>query len=217
MKTQNKLLGLVSGIVGVFAFVLISHAQVGVNASVNANTKANLHGDENVMEENDNDIEAGAGINANINTDVEGRVSGNTSVKEDSKNEAEMEDNSSTSVETKDEAKEESKVEVEKAESDENHVAVAYSERAKILGFLPATVTSRVIVNTDGSIEVSHPWYWFMVSGKDDNEVEGSVKNSVPTVNSSVSTKFSSEAQTNIINRVKAAIMTSFQGDVSMR
>jgi|GEM_PF-6249562 len=46
-----------------------------------------------------------------------------------------------------------------------DRVVLHFTEDARLFGFIPHTVTSRVEVMADGSVKVERPWYRFLVAG----------------------------------------------------
>ena len=54
---------------------------------------------------------------------------------------------------------------IEGVEVADEHIVLRFTEEARLLGFIPHTMTSRVEVETDGTVRVVRPWYGFLVSG----------------------------------------------------
>jgi len=46
-----------------------------------------------------------------------------------------------------------------------DRLSFRFKEDAKLFGFIPHQVTSRVVVSGDGRVEISRPWYSFLASG----------------------------------------------------
>lgn len=57
-------------------------------------------------------------------------------------------------------------------------VEVTYKQRARLFWFIPVSVNSTVIVETDGDVKVSYPWYGFLVS-TDKAALEAKIENRV--------------------------------------
>lgn len=56
-------------------------------------------------------------------------------------------------------------------EAASDNVAVTYTQKAKLLGFIPVMVNATATVDAAGNVEVSYPWYAFlMVTNKADLE-----------------------------------------------
>lgn len=45
-----------------------------------------------------------------------------------------------------------------------DEVSVTYEDRAHLLGFYPMTVDATATVNAEGEVDISYPWYGFMLS-----------------------------------------------------
>lgn len=53
---------------------------------------------------------------------------------------------------------------IKEVDSDNSSVAVKYAEHGHFLGVFPVTMTASAKVAADGSITISHPWYYFLTS-----------------------------------------------------
>jgi len=60
-------------------------------------------------------------------------------------------------------------------ETSSDRLVLRFTEDAKLFGFIPHTVTSRVEVDANGSVTVSRPWYSFLVAGLS-NETDASIE-----------------------------------------
>ena len=60
---------------------------------------------------------------------------------------------------------------ISSVEAASGEVAVTYEQRAKLFGFIPVTIAATATVDASGNVEVSYPWYAFlMVTNKSDLE-----------------------------------------------
>lgn len=58
---------------------------------------------------------------------------------------------------------------LKEVDSDDSSVAVKYTEPGRFLGVFPVTMTATAKVAADGSITVSHPWYYFLTASSADD------------------------------------------------
>ncbi len=47
----------------------------------------------------------------------------------------------------------------------DERIVLRFTEEARLFGFIPHTMTSRVEIETDGSVRVVRPWYGFLATG----------------------------------------------------
>lgn len=70
---------------------------------------------------------------------------------------------------------------IEAIELASHSVAVTYKEKARLFAVIPVTVDATATVDANGNVEVSYPWYSFLMStGKD--ELEAKIENRVSAV-----------------------------------
>jgi hypothetical protein len=68
---------------------------------------------------------------------------------------------------------------VDQIQATPDTVAVTYREHAKLFGLIPVVVDTTAIVNADGTITVSYPWYGFLLSTN--NDLKAKVQDRVQT------------------------------------
>lgn len=110
-------------------------------------------------------------------------------------------------------------------EVEADRVSVEYKQKGKLFGFIPSTVSAEVIVNADGTVDVSYPWYSFLVSlDKADTEesIKAQLETTIPAIiaqnnglssNASVTADFSTQAQAQILNTLRYVINAQAQAD----
>lgn len=67
---------------------------------------------------------------------------------------------------------------IESMQLGSDELSFTYDQRARLLGFYPMTVAATATVDADGSIEISYPWYGFMLSTNED-ELEADLESRV--------------------------------------
>lgn len=68
---------------------------------------------------------------------------------------------------------------LKEVDSDGSSVSVKYAEPGRFLGVFPVTMTATAKVAADGSITISHPWYYFLTStAADDAAVKATLAQS---------------------------------------
>lgn len=100
-------------------------------------------------------------------------------------------------------------------------VSVSYKEPAKFLGFIPSTVTVTLTTDASGNVQVSHPWYGFLMSKSGD---EAALKASAEAkahaaaqsaVNASASATISSQMKAFLIQALHDALKTQIGAQAS--
>lgn len=54
---------------------------------------------------------------------------------------------------------------LENVDVTEDHVSLSFKEDARLFGFIPLTMTSRLMADANGNVTIVRPWYSFMVMG----------------------------------------------------
>jgi hypothetical protein len=86
-----------------------------------------------------------------------------------------------------------------------DRVVLAYRSSARFLGFIPSNLTARVIVDQDGMVDVSYPWYRFLFSvsnAVNEDDLEASLSGVLAAQGSA---GFDAMARARIIERIHAA------------
>lgn len=66
---------------------------------------------------------------------------------------------------------------IERVQVSTTNVAVTYKQQARLLGFIPTTIKATAMVEGDGDVSVSYPWYGFLYATTDNSaDVEAKVK-----------------------------------------
>ena len=118
-----------------------------------------------------------------------------------------------------------------KVEAASDNVAVTYEQRAKLFGFIPVTIDATATVDANGNVEVSYPWYAFlMVTNKADleariqNQVSANVDldasanveaNAGASASAEAAAQLSAEAQARIVAAVKAAMQAQLEAQLN--
>lgn len=149
-------------------------ASTGV--SVTANGSANEGSDSSAMS-------AGLGVNADVSGDTRAPimvtradVEGNTvtSASADAStvlNDADLSDFIAAQIKADGN--------VNSIQSTQDSVAMSYRVPAKFLGFIPMNVDATAVVNADGTVSVTYPWYSFLLATNGDlnARINGAVQN----------------------------------------
>lgn len=121
---------------------------------------------------------------------------------------------------------------LEKVKVSSDNVAVTYKQHARFLGFLPTTLKATAMVESDGNVSVSYPWYSFLyakTSNVDDVETnlkarvnaafsaEGDERGATVSGNTQaeVSAEARSEARARLVAEIRAALEEANNVDVS--
>lgn len=108
---------------------------------------------------------------------------------------------------------------VEGVEIDKEKVELNYRQKAKFLGFIPVSIRTDVTVNADGSVNVSYPWYSFLMA-KNRAEVESSVEARVTTIilagggvsgGAEAAAEFSAETQARVLKTVREILRANLE------
>lgn len=97
---------------------------------------------------------------------------------------------------------------VESIELAQDSVSVTYKERAYIFAFIPVTVDVTATVDASGNVEVSYPWYSFLMT-TDKDELEAKIQNRVSVgveASADATAQMSAETQARLVADVKAAM-----------
>lgn len=92
---------------------------------------------------------------------------------------------------------------VTRIEADGKEVSVWYKQPAKLLGFIPVSVSAEGSVNADGSVDVSYPWYSFLAT-YDDARLESNLDLAAGSIaRAEASSEFSASVQARLIESIR--------------
>lgn len=92
---------------------------------------------------------------------------------------------------------------------------VAYKESAKFLGFIPAQITSKVVVKADGSITVKRPWYRFLFSQKSHKGID-EVQKVIDDNKIDIKTSADAEARANALEMLSTKLQANTEAVVEV-
>ncbi len=96
-----------------------------------------------------------------------------------------------------------------------DRVEVTYREPARFLGFIPSSVNVRVSAQSDGSVEVSYPWYSFLMAS-DRSDIDASVKSEVASyMNSSAGASWNASARAALASRIESVLRAHLASSIS--
>jgi hypothetical protein len=104
-----------------------------------------------------------------------------------------------------------------KVESSEAAVSIWYREPAKFLGIIPVMVTTQATVEADGTVAISHPW-WYKMFVKDESaaDLEDSLTSTAGTIaQAEGSVSLSTSAQARLLNALRAGMQAYHEANVS--
>ena len=105
---------------------------------------------------------------------------------------------------------------IARVETSSQKVSVGYWMDGKLFGFIPMTIETTAIANANGTVEVSHPWYGFLVKIDESADITTSVKNRVSgDLAASAEAGFSASTQARIVDHMAAALAASASGFAS--
>jgi len=99
---------------------------------------------------------------------------------------------------------------ISEVEASAQDVSVTYAQRAKLFGFVPVHVEATATVMADGSVDVSYPWYAFLMT-TNEAELEASLHESVEgsaalAATADASVGFDSQAQAELVNEIRTTM-----------
>lgn len=110
---------------------------------------------------------------------------------------------------------------ISKIETSSKNVSVTYNQPAKLFGIIPVTVKATATVSAEGKVDVTYPWFAFMLTTNEAN-LEASIRNRIGVTASVVSaatadadTGFAAATQAEIISEVRAAMEANLTADAS--
>ena len=108
-------------------------------------------------------------------------------------------------------------------ESASDSVSVTYKQKAKLFGFIPVTLNARAVVDAQGNVTISYPWYAFLaVTNKADLQakVQGRVNTDVnlgggadANASTAAAARLTADTQAKVVAAVKAAMQAQFDVD----
>jgi hypothetical protein len=100
-------------------------------------------------------------------------------------------------------------------------VSVSYKERGYVFGFIPTWITARAEASADGTVQISYPWYGFLVS-TDEVGLKSKVETSAaPTLTASgngsvnAGATFTAQAQAELLDQVHVAMKSAYDASAS--
>ena len=97
---------------------------------------------------------------------------------------------------------------------DNENVSLWYRDRARLLGFIPVTVSARASIDSDGTVDVSYPWYSFLTIRNsvglesDLNMTAGSIARAEGGV------VLSAPAQARVLNAARSVMQAHYQASL---
>jgi len=175
-------------ILGVFAFAPSLGAQV-------LNTSVNVNGTLDLGQQSSTSLEAS--VNAGVGTQTP-ESDGEEDVAFDAYARATIESDENVSD----------------IESDSDSVSLRYKDRARLLGFIPVTISAEAVVSADGSVEVSYPWYRFLTV-YDRGELEADIEASAGAIaRAEGGATLSTEAKTRIVDAVRSVMRAHYEANL---
>jgi len=99
-----------------------------------------------------------------------------------------------------------------------DRVQVSYRQDARFLSFLPASVTTQATVTADGDIDVDYPWYRFLFSVDNSNDLEARIEAQVGDLIARVSAvgeaSFDATTEAELIDRLYLVLSSSATSEV---
>ncbi len=98
--------------------------------------------------------------------------------------------------------------------SDDDSVSVRYRDRARLFGFIPMTVSAEAVVNADGSVEVSYPWYRFLAA-YDSGSLKADIEASAGTIaRADGGATLSTSTKTRIVDVVRSVMRSHYEANL---
>lgn len=111
---------------------------------------------------------------------------------------------------------------IEGAEFSSDRMRVSFKEEGRLFGFVPVSMTSHAEVNADGSVEVTRPWYRFMVatSASADQDLEARLTAALEAsaesmTSASGNASLSAAAQARLLDEIVASLDTGAQASAT--
>lgn len=89
-----------------------------------------------------------------------------------------------------------------------DRLSFRYKEDARLFGFIPHKVTTRVEVSGDGTVRVTRPWYSFLVAGLS-NETSASIESRVRTALANSSGSMDARTKALVLSEIASALTGS--------
>lgn len=101
---------------------------------------------------------------------------------------------------------------VTKVSASGDEVSVWYRENGRFLGFIPVTVPTRATVHADGEVEVSRPWYNFLTTTIDEDDIEADISSTAGTIaRAEAEAEFSAATQARLVNALRSVMRSHFE------
>ncbi|MDB5264684.1 MAG: Cell wall surface anchor family protein [Parcubacteria group bacterium] len=89
---------------------------------------------------------------------------------------------------------------------EDNSVDMDYKTEGRFLGFIPMLMHAKTHVNADGTVSISYPWYRFLVSMSNDDELRADIEARVAAWKDQMaSTTVSASAQASLFDSIREA------------
>jgi len=91
-----------------------------------------------------------------------------------------------------------------------DRVEVAYREPARFLGFIPVSVDVDVVAHNDGTVDVSYPWYSFLMMTHR-SDIEAAVKNEIGASATSTAS-WNASARASLVAKIASILNAHLSG-----
>jgi hypothetical protein len=120
---------------------------------------------------------------------------------------------------------------IEEAELSSESVSIHYRQPARLFGFIPVSITAKAVADASGNVEISYPWYGFLVAKADRAEIESQIEADLRTAlaasgqtaatttagaDVAASTTLSARAQAELFENLRTALETSAESTVDV-
>ena len=102
---------------------------------------------------------------------------------------------------------------ITKIAANDNQVALYYNEPVKILGVIPASATIQAMVDANGNVTVTYPW-WYDVFVKDTTKasLQSDINNTAGTIaRGEATTTLSSTVKARLVNALQSILKTRYE------
>lgn len=107
------------------------------------------------------------------------------------------------------------------ASASSESVSVSHREHARAFWIFPITVFAHATIHSNGSVNVSYPWYVFAGSMKSEleNSIRVAVRSSIPSVDTTAQAhvQLSSRAQAAILEKTAAVLKTQLEAEETVQ
>jgi hypothetical protein len=115
---------------------------------------------------------------------------------------------------------------VSQVETSAENVAVTYNQHAKLFGFIPVKVKATAVVDANGDVSVSYPW-WTVLAATDKAALEAELQAKVDaafsanqngadaSASAEATAKLSSDAQARLVSEIRKVMETKFNASAA--